>query len=220
MTLVTAAQGKDFIIAGVDSRGTFGHPDVAFSSYDVMEKIVPVAPHVVVLTYGAGEVGDNLLDEFRRSLQQPIDGVSEVVGSLQSFCLTRWNQWFANVPFQFRPVVAYVIAGLDKTDERYCMPRIYTMDSRMGFAPAFHRYGWAHGGVPIYAIYIFGRRYKTDMSVEELAGLVAYAISETATQDLRVGGRIKMMKITPEGTQALSETEIRDLLDRHSREGE
>jgi len=220
LTLVTAAQGKDFIIAGVDSRGTFGHPDVAFSSYDVMEKIVPVAPHVVVLTYGAGEVGDNLLDEFRRSLQQPIDGVSEVVGSLQSFCLTRWNQWFANVPFQFRPVVAYVIAGLDKTDERYCMPRIYTMDSRMGFAPAFHRYGWAHGGVPIYAIYIFGRRYKTDMSVEELAGLVAYAISETATQDLRVGGRIKMMKITPEGTQALSETEIRDLLDRHSREGE
>ena len=217
MTLVTAAQGKDFIIVGADSRGTFGHPDVAFSSYDVMEKIVQVAPHVVVLTYGAGEVGDNMLDEFRRSVQQPIDGVSEVLRNLQSFCLQQWNQWFANVPFQFRPVVAYIIAGLDKEGEQYCIPRIYSIDSRMGFAPAFHRYGWAHGGVPIYAIYIFGRKYRSDMDVEEVAGLVAYAISETATQDLRVGGKIKMMKITPSGVQPFSEDEIKDLLDKYCR---
>lgn len=217
MTLVSAAQGKDFVIVGADSRGTFGHPEVAFSSYDVMEKIVPLTPHVVALTYGVGEVGDNLLDEFRRSVSQGIDGVSEIVRQLQTFCSSRWNQWFANVPFQFRPTVAYIVAGLDKDDERYCIPRIYSLDSRMGFAPAIHRYGWAHGGIPMFAIYIFGRKYKENMSADELIGLVAYAITETATQDMRVGGKVKMMKISSDGIHILSEKEIQEALDKYFR---
>jgi 20S proteasome alpha/beta subunit len=219
LTLVTAAQGRNFIVVGADSRGTFGSPDVAFSSYDVMQKIVLISPHVVVLSYGAGEVGDNLINEWRESLQQPIDGVRAVLQTLQAFCQQRWNQWFVSVPFQFRPVVAYIVAGLEKQDEDYSIPLIYSMDSRMGFAPAFHRYGWANGGVPIYAIYIFGRRYRPDMNVDELCGLVAYGISETATQDQRVGGAIRMMKILPTGTQELNETEIRNALDKYIQSG-
>jgi len=222
LTLVTAAQGRNFIVAGADSRGTFGHPDVAFSSYDVMQKMVLVAPHVVVLSYGAGEVGDNLLNEFREGLQQEqplIDGVRAILQSLQTFCQQRWNQWFVNVPFQFRPVVAYIVAGLERAqDGDYSVPLIYSMNSRMGFAPAFHRYGWSHGGVPIYAIYIFGRRYRPDMSVDKLCGLVAYGISETATQDQRVGGAIRLMKVLPEGAQELNETEIRTVLANYIRE--
>jgi len=220
LTLVTAAQGSNFIVVGADSRGTFGHPDVAFSSYDVMQKMVLIAPHVVVLSYGAGEVGDNLLNECRESLQQPMDGVRAVLQILQAFCQQRWNQWFVSVPFQFRPVVAYIVAGLERTQSgEYSIPLIYSMDSRMGFAPAFHRYGWANGGVPIYAIYILGRRYRLDMSVDELCGLVAYAISETATQDQRVGGAIRMMKILPEGTRELNEMEIRSALDNYIQMG-
>jgi len=50
MTLVTAAQGKNFIVAGTDSRGTFGHPEVAFSAYDTMQKLVTITAHVAVLS--------------------------------------------------------------------------------------------------------------------------------------------------------------------------
>jgi 20S proteasome alpha/beta subunit len=217
MTLVTAAQGKDLIIVGADSRGTFGRPEAAFSSYDVMEKIIQLSPHVVALTYGVGEIGDNLLIEFRRSLTEPIDGVTEVVHRLHSFCLGRWNEWFARIPFQFRPVVAYIVAGLDKKDKEYCEPHIYSLDSRTGFAPAIHIYGWAHGGVPMYAIYIFGRKYRPNMEMRELIGLVAYAISETATQDMRVGGAIRMMKITRDGVQIIDEKEIRSCLEEYYR---
>lgn len=217
MTLVTALQGRNFVVAACDSRGTFGHPNVAFSSHDMMEKIQIITPHVVVLTAGVGEISDNLLVEFRRSLTSPIDGITEIVQHLQQFCMAKWNQWFVNVPFQHRPAVVYVLAGLDREGEDgdYSVPRIYTMVSQAGFAPAFHRYGWANAGIPIYAIYLYGRRYRSDMTADELCGLAAYAISETATQDLRVGGNIRMAKVLSDGATMLTENEIRDCLNRH-----
>jgi len=144
------------------------------------------------------------------------DGISDILRDLQSYCHTKWNQWLANVPFQFRPVVAYIVAGLDKDIYgKYCLPRIYSMDSRMGFMPAFHRYGWASGGIPIYAIYIYGRRYRADMSLDELTGLAAYAISETATQDQRVGGPIRMCQILTDGCIELTEDQIKELLEKY-----
>jgi 20S proteasome alpha/beta subunit len=219
MTLITAVQGKCHLVAACDSRGTFGHPNVAFSSHDMMEKIQLVTPHVAVLIAGAGEISDNLLDEFRRSVREPIDGVTAVVNKLQQFCMEKWNQWFVSVPFQHRPQVVYIVAGLDPTkpenpSEGYSVPRIYSLISQAGFAPAFHRYGWANIGIPIYAIYIYGRRYRSNMTIDELCGLAGYAISETATQDLRVGGNIRMVKILPEGATFLTENQIKECIDK------
>jgi len=222
MTLVTAAQGKDFVVVGTDSRGTFGHPEVAFSAYDTMQKLVILTPHVVVLTFGAGEVGDNILEEFKREVLTQegaqLDGVSNILRALQGYCLNKWNQWLANVPFQARPVIGYIVAGLDIDCEgKYNIPKIYTMISAMGFMPALHRYGWANGGIPIYAIYLYGRRYKTDMSINELSGLAAYVISETASQDQRVGGPIRMAQILPDGCHELTEDQIKKVLDTYIR---
>jgi 20S proteasome alpha/beta subunit len=216
MTLITAVQGTNSVVVACDSRGTFGAPDVAFSSHDMMQKVQLVAPHVAVLIAGHGEISDNLLDEFRASLKQPIDGVTNVVHQLQQFCMSKWNQWFVNVPFQYRPQVVYLIAGLDPSDKHddYSVPRIYSLISQAGFAPALHRYGWANIGVPIYAIYIYGRKYRSNMTVDELCGLAGYAISETATQDLRVGGTIRMIKILPQGATALTENEIKACLSK------
>jgi 20S proteasome alpha/beta subunit len=218
MTLVTAAQGKDYVVAGTDSRGTFGHAEVAFSAYDTMQKLVILAPHVIVLTFGAGEIGDNILEEFRREkLQQQgaqLDGISVILQELQMYCHNKWNQQLVNVPFQARPLVGYIVAGLDKNHEdKYNVPRIYSMISSMGFMPALHRYGWANGGIPIYAIYLYGRRYRTQMPIDQLTGLAAYVISETASQDQRVGGPIRMAQVLPEGSKELTDTQIRDLLE-------
>ncbi len=220
MTLVTAVQGKDFVVVGTDSRGTFGHPNVAYSAYDTMQKLVVLTPHVAVLTYGVGEVGDNILQEVKRDkLQQQveqIDGISDVLRELQKYCLDKWNQWLKNVPFEARPAIGYIVAGLDKNSEsEYSIPKIYSMNSMVGFMPGFHRYGWANGGIPIYAVYLYGRRYKSDMSLDELSGLAAYVISETASQDHRVGGPLKMAQILPKGCESLSEEQIKELLDKY-----
>lgn len=217
MTLVTAAQGKDFVIAAADTRGTFGDVNVAFSSYDVMQKMVVVAPHVIIQMYGAGEQGDNILEEFKRTLTQTDDGISNILVKLSAFCLGKWQAFFNTVPFEYRPVVAYQVVGLDADPKTkaFSVPKLYSIDSRTNFVPAFHRYGWVTGGVPMFAIYLLGRRYKTDMTVEQLSALIGYVQSETATQDLRVGGAINMKKITPEGVRDVPETEIRGLLDRY-----
>lgn len=219
MTLVVAALGKDFIIVSADSRGTFGDPLVAFSSYDVMEKIAVVSPHVLLQMYGAGEIGDNIVEEFKKEVKPEDDGISNILVKFSGFCLAKWQQFFTNVPFQFRPVVAYQIAGLDKnqTNGKFEKPLIYTIDSRTNFVPSFHRYGWATGGVPMFAIYLLGRRYRSNMSIEQLSALVAYVTAETATQDLRVGGQIKMARILTNGIQEIPETEIKNLLDRYGR---
>lgn len=225
MTLVTAAQGVNFVVAGTDSRGTFGSSEVAFSAYDTMQKLVVLTKHVVVLTYGAGEVGDNILEEFRRevlSAQPNLDGVSTVLRELQSYCLRKWNEWLGNVPFQVRPIIGYIVTGLDANGkdaegrDKYEVPRIYSMISAFGFMPAFHRYGWANGGIPIYAIYLYGRRYKANMPMDELSGLALYVISETASQDQRVGGPIRMVQILPDGCRELKDEEIKNLLDSYS----
>lgn len=221
MTLVTAAQGKDSIVVGTDSRGTFGHPDVAFSAYDTMQKLVILTPHVAVLTFGAGEVGDNILEEFKREVlhEHPeLDGVSTILRELQRYCLAKWNQWLANVPFQARPIIGYIVAGLETMDEnKYVIPKIYSMISAMGFMPALHRYGWANGGIPIYAIYLYGRRYQANMSLDDLSGLALYVISETASQDQRVGGPIRMAQVLPTGCKELRQDEISALLDKYKK---
>jgi 20S proteasome alpha/beta subunit len=218
MTLVTSAQGTDFIVSSADSRGTFGDPNVAFSSYDVMEKLAKVTDHVVIQIYGTAEIGDNIFEEFKATVTPQDDGISNVLVKLSNFCLTKWQQYFSNVPFQYRPIVAYQIAGLDKNRENnFVVPKIYSIDSRANFVPSFHRYGWATGGIPMFAIYLLGRRYRRDMTIEQLSALLAYVTSETATQDLRVGGAIRMKKILPTGVQDVPETEIKNLLERYNR---
>lgn len=218
MTLVLSAQGKDFVVASADSRGTFGDVNVAFSSYDVMEKLAQVSEHVVIQMYGASEIGDNIFEEFKQNVTPADDGISNILIKLAAFCLGKWQQQFTNVPFQYRPVVAYQVAGLDKNNEnKFVIPKIFDIDSRTNFTPSFHRYGWAAGGVPMYAIYLMGRRYRNTMTMEELSALVAYVQSETASQDLRVGGATRMKRILPEGVRDVPSTEINGLLDRYHR---
>jgi 20S proteasome alpha/beta subunit len=40
--------------------------------------------------------------------------------------------------------------------------------------------------------------YENDLSVEQLIPLAAYVITETASQDGKVGGRVQMATITPD----------------------
>lgn len=46
------------------------------------------------------------------------------------------------------------------------------------------------------------------MSQDELVGLVGYAITETESQEQRVGGPIKVMVITKDGVKDLSDQEV------------
>ena len=72
-----------------------------------------------------------------------------------------------------------------------------------------HNYGFGLVGVAQYALYLLNRLYENGSSVEHLKALAAYVIAETASQDGKVGGRIRIATITPrEGAVELSSTDI------------
>jgi len=138
-----------------------------------------------------------------------------VVRSFRSFIADKWNEYYQNIPFQHRPQVIFIVAGLDEVDGVYSEPKIFTLMSPLGFAPGIHRYGFACTGIPIYATYLFNRNYHVDMDIDELSGLVAYAIQETASQDQRVGGPITLIQLTQDGCRELSSEEVQVLLDNY-----
>ena len=217
MTLTIALQGVDCLALGCDSRGTFGDArGGATAIIDVMIKTSILAPHVGVLMSGAGELGDALVDEFLTNQQgSDSDGVTKVMGKFRAHLAQKWDAYFANVPFQNRPICAFTVAGLNPVDGIYTKPVIYTLLSQFGFAPSLHRYGFACAGIPTFATYILNRRYDRNASVEVLAGLVAFAISETASQDQRVGGPIRMTTIEPDGAKEFNQNEVQSLLERY-----
>jgi 20S proteasome alpha/beta subunit len=66
-------------------------------------------------------------------------------------------------------------------------------------------------GVPQYAIYLSHRYYAPTITADRATALAEYLISETASPDPKVGGPIRIAKVTAAGYQALSETEIEAL---------
>jgi len=67
-------------------------------------------------------------------------------------------------------------------------------------------------GIPQYAVYLVNRYYDPSISLERAKALAEYLISETASQDPKVGGPIKMAEITPEkGYRELTEQEVAEI---------
>lgn len=61
-----------------------------------------------------------------------------------------------------------------------------------------------------------GLLYNPQMAVVHLRALAAYLISETATQDPKVGGPIRIAEITPEkGYQELDESIVNEIIKKN-----
>ena len=89
--------------------------------------------------------------------------------------------------------------------------------SPLDFAPQLCTTGLALGGIPQYATYLVHRFYDPQMSTGNLKLLAAYIIAETATQDPKVGGPIRMAEIsTDEGYSELKESEISEVTEHNN----
>lgn len=98
---------------------------------------------------------------------------------------------------------------------------LFTLISQLEFAPSLSNYGFAIIGVPQYAIYLLNRLYSKDMPLDSAAELAAYCISETATQDGKVGGPIQIAKITPkEGFRALAQTQVDRIIKENTKQSQ
>lgn len=198
-TLAIAAQGKNFVVLGADSKGMLGDlvgPIVIGSSRAL--KIVLLSNHVGVAMYGVAEFGENLLHQFQNVKETDLDGVTSVAEKLRIFCRERWNEWFQGIDIERQPPLGCMIAGLDKGQSgQYDTPRIYSIESSLNFAPALHSYGYACRGIYPLATFIMDEKYQENMSVDDLCSLVESTISRVAQTDPRIGLPARIAVITP-----------------------
>jgi hypothetical protein len=126
--------------------------------------------------------------------------VTDIMQKVREVANKRFNEWFSAFPLMaipgqnpalVRPQLELSIAGFDLV-EKQSIPRMYSITSMYQFAPTLHDYGFVLAGVAQYAVYLLNRLYSPDMDTKILEHLAAYVITETATQDGKVGGRVQM----------------------------
>jgi 20S proteasome alpha/beta subunit len=214
MTLVVALQASDGIVLAGDNRGTFGDPRGFMAVSDVRKKIFKLSDYCGVGIAGPPDVASNLLKNLEQQLaSQNLVYADDVTLFLRDSFRARYNDWFQQFKIQERPLMGVVIAGYEKAfsgDE--LVPRLYTISSEQDYATMLCDQGFCLLGLPLFPTYLVNRLYDITSPKEHVISLAEYIISETGTQDPKVGGPIGVALITAnDGYRELDESEIAEV---------
>jgi len=212
MSLLVCLIGADGLVLGTDSRGTFGDPRGVTAQNDLIKKLYLVNDRVGILVAGAGDLGSTVLAGFSALPGVAALGVTDLTMELHRYVRQQFVTWFnlfsiKATPADVRPTrpdLNFIVGGFESNNE----PKIYRMSSSLDFAPMLHAYGFGVDGVAQYALYLLNRLYDTRASIEDLQYLAAYLITETASQDGKVGGPVQIAKIGLEASGVVSEEEV------------
>lgn len=208
MTLIVAMKADEAIILGADSRATIGDPRGLTAINDTFQKLFPVGSCGIGVA-GASEMGSVLLDEFQKKNIGNINNIDDGMSQVRQHSAQCFTDWFGNIPPDKRPVVLLTLAGYRFIDGQQPQPMIYLLNSQANFAPQLILHIPCLAGVPQYAVYLVHRYYDPSVSVGRAKALTEYLIAETASQDPKVGGRIRLSEITPSsGYRELTEQEV------------
>jgi 20S proteasome alpha/beta subunit len=208
MTLTVCLKGKDGMVLASDSRGTFGDPRRVTAQNDNMKKLYAVSKYVGVLLSGSGELGAMIMEGIPEKLKSDnVEGETPVMNYLRKHLMKQYGDWFKgflirpvpNSPAPPRPTLSVTAGGYEVDGEGIpTLQKIYSLNCHNNFAPLLHDYGFSLNGVAQYALYLLNRLYTHGSHVENLLALGAYVITETASQDGKVGGPVQMIKILPD----------------------
>lgn len=213
MTLVACLQGVDGLVLATDSRGTIGDPRGLTAIRDAQTKLFELRKFVGIVSYGQAELAAQLIAEIKAKLEPTETHFSAVFEKTRQTVKSKYEEWLRNMPREQRPVLGFIVAGFEENGEA----KIYYISSPLDFAPQLCTTGIALGGIPQYATYLVHRLYDPQMSRRNLRLLAAYIIAETATQDPKVGGPIKMAEISPDaGYSELGEAEISEVMEHNN----
>jgi 20S proteasome alpha/beta subunit len=208
MSLLVCLRGTDGLVLATDSRGTFGDPRGVTAQNDQIKKLYLANERVGILVAGAGDLGSTVVSVFLALPNIASLGVTELTMALHNYARKQFTEWFelfaikpaATDSRPARPDLNFVVAGFGLDHE----PKIYRMSSSLDFAPMLHNYGFGVDGVAQYALYLLNRLYDPASAMDDLQGVAAYIIAETASQDGKVGGAIQMATITARDSQILA----------------
>jgi 20S proteasome alpha/beta subunit len=216
MSLLVCLLGTDGLVLATDSRGTFGDPRGVTAQNDRIKKLYLTDGRVGVMVAGAGDLGSTVVSSFLALPNTASLGITELTMALHVYVRAQFRQWFelfaikATVgdPRPSRPDLDFIVAGFELNDE----PKIYRLSSSLDFAPMLHNYGFGIDGVAQYALYLLNRLYDRESIVEDLQYLAAYVITETASQDGKVGGPVQMATIAAGRSHLLGADALENIL--------
>jgi len=207
MTLIAALEGLEGLVLAADSRGTIGDPRGLTAINDVQRKLFKLTDYCGITISGSSELAARIIDRLTGHLKkQNVDAkdVDAILASTADMMKQEYTSWFGPRPWvsaqpliDQRPVIVFILAGYTFASSSAPMPRIYLLNSQVDFAPQLCPTGFMIAGIPQYATYLLHRLYDRQMGLRSLQALAAYLITETASQDPKVGGPITMASITP-----------------------
>lgn len=195
MSLVIAMKSREGIVLAADSRGTIGDPRGLTAINDTYQKIFPLGKCGIGFV-GAAELGESLYDELKKNGMGSYDDVNTALEAIAPAVTNYFNQWFQTIPHAQRPGVLVTLAGYRHVNRQAPEPMLYMLASQTNFARQLFR-DVCMSGVPQYAVYLKHRYYDQSTSLDKAKALVDYLIAETASQDPKVGGRIRIAEIIP-----------------------
>jgi 20S proteasome alpha/beta subunit len=200
MSLAVAIEATDGIVLAADSRATFGDPRGMTAVNDTVQKIYRISPRTAVALVGQAETGASLIQHITVGLAaQPGASVDVVAESIRTIGNQYFGQWFGPPQFLMgpmgpaptpRPDVWFLLIGYTAANE----PRILSLGSTppYNFSPNLSTTGFATAGIVPLAVYLLNRLYRRGLSIEIAKDLATYCILETASQDGKVGGPIRL----------------------------
>lgn len=214
MTLILSLRGMDGMVLAGDSRGTIGDPRGLTAINDSYTKLFKLSDYCGITVAGASELAAKLIDELAVILARGKHVYADaILLETRKLVRARYDDWFAKFKLETRPDVHLIITGYHKGQHNEMIPRTYLLASPMDFAPQMSPNGNMMAGVPQYAVYLMHRLYNPAMVVADLTRLAAYLISETATQDPKVGGPLKIATLTPsEGFRELADAAVAEII--------
>jgi 20S proteasome alpha/beta subunit len=198
MTLAIGIIANDSLVLASDSRATIGDVRGLTTVNDTVQKIFKITDFCGLAIAGDGGLATSLFDAFLWELKKEKDfnnfSVDEIVNLLRTVWINKYDQWFPYLKPEDRPGLAILVCGYRKNIEgKLDTPLIYSLSSFTHFAPSTDIMGFQTIGVIPLAVYLLNRLYtRNDIELKSAMELAAFCITETASQDGKVGGELQL----------------------------
>jgi hypothetical protein len=214
MSLVVVMQvaNGDVVIAA-DRRGTIGDPRGLVALDECVRKLIPFGVGAAL-----GIVG--MPSAVLRPVQQALADINagrpreDIVGHLSDLLKEHYRVNFGLRPFitdkpiqDARPQVAVVYA-----DRRRDGKGLFVLPSEVNFAPLPVGRPYVMAGVSQYALYLYQRLWREDLSAQQAARLAALLVCETSKLDPKVGPLPDIMILEEERTLEFGRGDVENMM--------
>jgi hypothetical protein len=186
---------------------------------DTNIKIMSFSPGSGLAVAGTADFANTILSDMPGHLEQAMaQPLFEKMGRnvlteatiLRAVAKKSYDDWFGQAPAPARPPLVFLLCGYAQDK-----PHLISLMSHFDFAPGRSNTGFQTIGVNMLAIYLLNRLYNRNLTASAAARLAFYVISETISQDGKVGGPIKIGIVKPNcELRLLTESEVAEIHDK------